>query len=64
MWILFILVLFLAPRMVNKMNCECDESFITLPDVHLLLSMADSSLQGHINHNTNDHETFLSESED
>lgn len=47
-----------------QMNCECDESFITLPDVHLLLYMADSSLQGHINQNTNDHETFLSEGED
>lgn len=47
-----------------QMNCECDESFITLPDVHLLLYTADFSLQGHINQNTNDHETFLSESED
>lgn len=65
MWILFILVLFLAPRMVNiRWIVSVIESFITLPDVHLLLSTADSSLQGHINQNTNDHETFLSESED
>lgn len=46
------------------MNCKCDESFMMLPDVHLLLSMADFSLEEDINQNTNDHETFLSESED
>lgn len=44
------------------MNFEGDESF--LPDVHLLLSTADFSLEEDINHNPNDHDTFLSESED
>lgn len=47
-----------------QMNCECNESFMVLPDVHLLLSTADFSLEEDINQNTNDHETFLSESED
>lgn len=37
---------------------------MTLPDVHLLLSTADFFLEGDINQNPNDHETFLSESED
>lgn len=46
------------------MNCECNESFMVLPDVHLLLSTADFSLEEDINQNTNDHEIFLSESED
>lgn len=47
-----------------QMYCECNESFMTLPDVHLLLSTADFSLEEDINQNPNDHETFLSESED
>lgn len=45
------------------MNCECNESFMVLPDVHLLLSTADFSLEEDTNQNTNYHETFLSESE-
>lgn len=45
-----------------QMNCECEESFMTLPDVPLLLSTVDFSLEGDINQNPNDHETFPSES--
>lgn len=39
-------------------------SLKTLPDVHLLLSTAEFSLEGDIIQNPNDHKTFLSEKED
>lgn len=38
-----------------QMYCKCNESFMTLPDVHLLLSTADFFLEGDIKQNPNDH---------